>query len=211
MNFQEIYRVLNENDDINAYVYPDGDYDGEVLVVEDYDSEKKLCKLLEPLAREQCKANDDAFFDYEDFPLDYITKDKWCYLDEGFVCDECYKFHRFNDGWGGSYMNYMVGDGWFFCEDCLKEKYKEEYLEQLIDNPKSANTILSRQDLYELGFERINEYHYANGLYHGENDNPETIYKRVKEMYSGCEFVFSIIKNYNPFHTEFDVWKREVA
>lgn len=211
MNFQEIYRVLNKNDDINAYVYPDGDHDGEVLVVEDWSSEKELCKLLKPIAKRLCKTNDDLFYEYDDFPIDYLTGDNWCYLDEGYVCDECNKFYRFNNSWGGSYANYMMGDGYIVCEDCLKANYKSEYIDKLINNPKSANTILSREDLYELGFEKVNDYRYSNGMYRGENDDPEQILEWAKKENPSCEFLFSVIKDYNPFHTEFDLWKREIA
>ena len=214
--FDIVMEVLRKADEdgiyIYANIYPDGDNEGEeVLVIDDNKSVDKLNELFEPYVREICEKENDIFQEYSDFALDYITGDQWTYSETGFTCDECQKFYRFDNGWGGGYRNYYLGDGWVVCEDCMRESYKEDYISEMLDDPTQANTILTDRELRDMDFDPINEYPYANGMYEGENDDPVKILEKAKELYPQCEFLFSIRKDYNPFHTEFDLYKREVA
>lgn len=214
--FDKVYEMLrycdDEGIDVYAYIYEDGDNEGEeVLVIEDTKSADKLDELFRPIVKELCEKNGDIFWEYTDFSLEYITGDQWTYSDEGYDCSDCGKFYRYNNSWGGGYANYFLGDGFIVCEDCLKENYKDEWLREYIDNPTNANTIFDNSELEDMGFEKVNDYPYANGMYHGENDDPKKILAKAKELYPDYEFLFSIVKDYNPFHTEFDLYKREVA
>ena len=214
--FDKVNEILRKVDEENlrvyANVYEDGDNDGEqILVISDTASADTLNELFTPIVKKLCKANDDIFREYSNFALDYITEDQWTFDDEGYMCSDCYKFYRYNYSGGCSYANYFVGDGFIVCENCLRENYKAEYLDELIDNPKKANTILTRDELTELGFEKVNDYSFENGMYEGQNDNPTKIYEKAKEKYPESEFLFSIVKDYNPFQTVFDLYKREVA
>jgi hypothetical protein len=214
--FDKVREMLDfcDRNDISIYanIYKDGDNEGEeILVVDDSKSAEILDELFRPIVKELCEKNGDIFRDYSDFSLEYITGDQWTYADEGFDCSDCYKFYRYDNGWGGGYANYFVGDGFIVCEDCLKENYRNEWLEEHIDNPNNANTIFDNSELREMGFEKVNDYPYANGMYHGETDNPKKILEKAKELYPDYEFLFSVIKDYNPFHTEFNLFRREIA
>lgn len=215
----EIIHYIDENglyNDIYVNIYQDTD-DDNILVFDDWDSAKKFNNLIiEKLkvneinisSEEQtanARANDGTYF------VDRLTDDAWTFSDEGFVCDECYRWHYYEDRNGVGYVNYFCGDGWIVCSDCLKEndEYTEMYLANLIDNPKSANTLLEEDKLEDLGFEKINGYPYENGMY-GDNDQPSEILEKAKEQYSNMEFLFNIRKIYNPFTTQFDLYAREV-
>jgi hypothetical protein len=104
-----------------------------------------------------------------------------------------------------------MGDGFIVCKDCLEnnEEYMEMFLSDKIDNPKTANTILSEDKLKELGFEKINEDYYENGWY-GDNDQPSEILEKAKEKFPEKEFIFNVRKIYNPFTTQFDLYGRDV-
>lgn len=220
--WNEISELIHKVDEeglqiyVNTYELPEG---GEILVFDDNRSADEFNSMLREVLREYPEVKkeiEDAIYDVDNrgsWYLDLATEDSWTYLDEGFLCDECYKWHYFYERNACSYANYFVGDGYIICEDCLKEseEYREEYLRERIDNYKDANTILTDSELEELGFEKVNDYPFANGFYQGENDQPEKILKKVREKYPNEEFLFSIVKDYNPFHTEFNLYKREVA
>lgn len=217
----EIYEVLHKYDNgeygkINIFVeiYDYGE-DGKMLVIEDWETIRAMEKILCKYLKDDEDFNKRSEDEYDTSALDYMTNggDEWTFSDEGFVCDECYKWKFYHERNACSYANYKAGDGYIICDDCIcscKEN-KEEYIKDLLDNPRNANTILETKDIYELGFEKVNDYAFANGMYHGENDDPKKILAKAKELYPDYEFLFSVVKDYNPFHTEFDLYKREVA
>lgn len=93
------------------------------------------------------------------------------------------------------------------CENCVKEN-PEDYINELINNYRMANTILSKQELEEQGFERANDEIYENGLYEGQNDKPEKILHKALQAKDG-EYLFNIVKDYNPFQVVWELWKRK--
>lgn len=194
------------------YENADGEEGEEILVFEDWESVRQMEKALLPICSfipDFTKLRDT---EYDTSALDFMLEgdENWTFYDEGFVCAECYKWHFYDSNGATSYANYQIGDGYIICEDCIRENKQnmEEYLRDMIDAPRNANTILTYAELRELGFEKVNEYPYAEGWY-GRHSDPTALLKRAQELYEDCEFVFSVVKNYNPFETEFDLWKRE--
>ena len=214
-----IHKIDDENLNIYVNIYPYED-ESKILVFDDCDSQKQFNKLLKERMQDipEVKADIDDFIynvnDRDDWFIDEAVGGdaNWTYSDEGFVCDECYKWHFYNINGACSYANYKAGDGYIICEDCITscKENMEEYLKDMIDNPESANTILDDGTLYDLDFDKVNEWPYADGWY-GRSANPKKILKEAQDLYPHCEFVFSIRKTYNPWETEFDLWKREVA
>ena len=225
-----IYNLIHDvdiNDCIgNIYVniYQDTD-DDNILVFDDNESVKNFNKMIidefkgkrtvdylgdeiDISSEERCanaRTNKDTYF------VDRLTDDAWTFSDEGFVCDECQRWHYYDDRNGVGYVNYFCGDGWIICSDCLKksDEYTEMYLKELIDNYSKANILLDDDKLYDLGFEKINTSPYNNGMY-GDNDQPSKILEKAKEQYPNMEFIFNERKIYNPFTTKFDLYGREV-
>lgn len=152
--------------------------------------------------------------DKDEYFVDLITENMWDYSNSGFLCNECYKWHSYDCYGATEYANYMVGDGYIVCKDCLKEseEYMRIYLDTLINKYDHANILLSRKELEDLGFERFmpDMWSYANGMYN-RADNPKTIMERAIANNPDKEFIFFMIKDYNPFETQFDLYAREVA
>lgn len=217
-----VYDAIHEVDTreelsrVYVNIYQDED-DDNILVFDDNDSVDEFNKVLIELLKaneidisseEQkanARANKDTYF------VDRLTDDAWTFSDEGFVCDDCQRWHYYDDRNGVGYVNYFCGDGWIVCSDCLKEndEYIEMYLADKINNPKEANTLLEEDKLEDLGFEKLNTYPYENGMY-GDNDQPSEILEKAKEQYPNMEFLFNIRKIYNPFTTQFDLYGIEV-
>lgn len=208
--FELIQEILDNNDDIYAYICEDGDVGGNVLQIDGDRSMEKLEKLL--WEEFQTRGIDTSDFDYHYDPnasyndacVDFATDGNYVYTDDSFLCDECGQLYRTDD----YYANYYMGDGYIVCEDCVHSN-PEDYVQSLINDPERANTILSVSELYDLGFEQLNE-HYANGWY-GREDDPKQIYDNLVNQYGyDAEILFSIEKTRNPFQTDFDVFVRNI-
>lgn len=220
--WDEIYELVRKVDDENLRIYVNiynlPDDEGKILVFDDWDSSKAFNKLLAKKIRnypEVQKEIKDFIYDVDDrddWFLDLATEDNWTYSDEGFECSECNCWYYYEQYNACGYANYKVYDGWIECSDCIKRdtESKERYLEDLIDNPKNANTILEYKDFLDLDFEKVNEDSYANGWYH-RTDDPVKILSKAKAEDENAQYVFSIRKTYNPWETEFDLYKRETA
>ena len=200
----------HENDrDFYAETYDDANGD-RILIFETTDSMKAMERYLWAAFKEQgidtsdfdWKYNEDN--EWNDDCINLATDDNWNYSDAGFMCSGCFRWYEFDD----YYANYWVGDGEIYCEDCVHDD-PEGYIESLINNPKSANTILDMDELYDQGFEKLDE-HYAHGWY-GRVDDPQEIYDKLVDQYGyDVEVLFSIEKTRNPFQTDFDVYVRGV-
>ena len=201
----EVLRKFDAWSGIDAYIYENGDKEGEkILVVYDWDSVRRLEAEFDALFngnKDYWKRSND---EYNHDALDYATEGDWTFSDEGFVCSQCDKWHSYDYYGACGYQNYFVGDDYILCQDCVKEN-PANYLATLIIEPKTANTLL---DLDCLGFERVNDWPYANGWY-GREQDPEEIMKLAREAEPEAEFVFDIRKSYNPWETEFDLYRRE--
>lgn len=217
----EVYEVLREFDNDGRFyadIYPlaNAEDGTEILVFDDWDSVRKMqSALLKICGEEEDFPGVNECSEYDTSAIDYMCEgdDFWTFTDEGFRCDECGKWHFYHEYNACSYTNYQIYDGYIICEDCIKasEDQMEEYLKDKINDPEKANVILNNEELSQLNFERVNDWAYANGWY-GSHDDPKKILKKVKELYGKeHEYLFSIRKTYNPFETEFDLYKREVA
>ena len=140
--------------------------------------------------------------EYDSYYIDFATGDNWGYDDEFDICTECGKAFRKEMDYG--YNTFWYGDGFAKCLECTKED-ASEYIESLINNPNTANLILSEKELNGYGFYKMNEDSYATG-YRGQNDNPKQILAKLLEEDINRQIIFSINKNYDPFETEFDVY-----
>lgn len=199
--------ILEETDWNYGNIYPDGDgYNDEVFIYEGY--KPHTVESLNELCKAKLKENDiDTYPDhtYDSYYIDFITGDNWGYYDSYFICDDCYKAYRYNE-YGTA--NYWVGDGFIFCEDCVRETYKETYVEEyLVNDPTKANTILGINEIEDMGFEKANEYEYENGWY-GTTDDPKEIYETMRKAYPNSDILFDITSN-NPFAVYFDVYIRK--
>lgn len=205
--YMDLLREILEETDWNyGSIYPDGDrYNDEVFIYEGYkpytvESLNELCKAK--LKENGIDTYPDHTYDY--YYIDFITGDNWGFYDSYFICNDCYKAYRYNE-YGTT--NYWCGDGFIFCEDCVRESYKETYVEEYLANDATkANTILGVDELEDMGFERANEYEYENGWY-GTNDNPKVIYQNLRKVYPNSDILFNITSS-NPFAVYFDVYIR---
>ena len=80
------------------------------------------------------------------------------------VCEHCNKAFRTSPDSYSWVANYWVGDRFILCEDCVREDYSEEYLESLENNPNTANTILSDNEIEKAGYEKV-VVNYESGWY----------------------------------------------
>ena len=138
--------------------------------------------------------------------LDYLTQGMWGFSDEYSVCEHCNKAFRTSPDSYSWTANYWLGDGFIICDECVKEDFAEEYLESLHNNPKTANTILSDDEMENAGYEKINRDSYESGWY-GRCDDPQDILEKEMETNPDYDYVFSICGN-GQFHTDFDLWRR---
>lgn len=144
--------------------------------------------------------------EYDSYYIDFATGDNWGYDDEFNICTECGKAFRKEMDYG--YNTFWYGDGFAKCLACTKED-AQEYINSLINNPDTANLILSEKELNGYGFYKMNEDSYAAG-YRGQNDNPKQILSKLLEEDINRQIIFSINKNYDPFETEFDVYIKKL-
>lgn len=195
--------ILSETDYKYGRIEEDGDgYNDEVFLYESYGNE--IADLNELCKAKLRKAGVDTYPDYDrdEYYVDFITGDNWGYEGEYYICDCCGKAYRQPEY--GTHT-YWVGDGFIFCEDCVREKYKDSYIfTYLANNPTHANTIIGVGDLENMGFEKANEYGYENGMY-GTNDCPTEIYEELRKKYPNSDVVFHITDS-NPFAVYFDAY-----
>lgn len=96
-------------------------------------------------------------------------------------------------------------NGFIRCEDCVREDYSEEYLESLENNPNTANTILSDDEIEKVGYKKV-VADCESGWY-GRCDDPEEILEREMKENTDGKYVFSISGS-GQFHTDFDLWEK---
>ena len=227
-----IYELIHEIDrnwetykDIYVDVYNYKDEDS-VLVFGSSTSIKEFASLLKAKIEnfpEVKQAVEDAIYDvsnmelYADWWIELAVGgyEYWAYDDEGFCCSECDEWHYYDNYGATAYANYKVYDGWIECEDCIRQdtEHKERYIEDLINNPNNANTILDYGDFLDLDFERVLDKYgddaiWASG-WRGSHDDPKKILARYREIHPNNEYVFSIRKTYDPFECEFELYVRE--
>lgn len=203
----EVREVLQENDFLDSYLEQDGwDEDMMFLMLSNTSETEKINALLKEKLKDKIDEHDIR--NYDDFWIDYAMDDKWGYYDEYYVCSCCNKVYpRYNSccvypRW----IDYK--GGYEYCEDCVKQEYAEEYIDDLVNDYERINTILSSIELEEYGFKKVNDEEYRNGLY-GWNDSPKAILEKYQKEDDMADYLFSGVKEYNPFEIAFDLYKRE--
>lgn len=196
-------------------LYVGGDPD-HYLVVESYETVECINRWLNKNYGEELKEETRYGLPSKDVKyftkwLDYLTNDQWSYLEETFECGGCYKLYPMMQG-SIEYTPKVILPGWdaCYCEECVNKNVdgtRDEYLQTLINNPENCNTVLTRDTLCDLGFEKVNAYPYENGFYNGQDANPKTIMAKYRNP--NTELVFSYISDGNPFQVCFNLWQRE--
>ena len=153
--------------------------------------------------------------------LDYLVDGMWGFSDEYSVCEHCNKAFRTSPDSYSWVANYWVGDGFILCEDCVREDYSEEYLESLENNPKTANTILSDNEIEKAGYKKV--VSDCESGWYGRCDNPEKMLesqKQIEQCNSNINVAEAKIQNNKDgrylfsisgtgqFHTNFDMWEK---
>lgn len=130
--------------------------------------------------------------------------DNWGFSDEYTTCSDCgglIKTSPNSYSWTPDFA--IVNDCELLCGECIKAN-PQGYLEDLINNPSKANTILDSEDLEREGFKKLEENEYESGWY-GKNDDPKKIFDNLSENYG--EVIFEISSS-GQFCTNFVCWVR---
>ena len=62
------------------------------------------------------------------------------------------------------FLTIGINDAELLCGDCVRDNHAEEYAQSLINKERLANTILTDDNLEELGFIRV-ESDFESGWY----------------------------------------------
>lgn len=128
------------------------------------------------------------------------------------TCHECNTAVRLYSS--SSAREYFVfDDGSLVCEDCIAEE-PEIYIEQLINNPSRANSMVNEALIIEEGFSPYRESKddlegtvYESGMHiDHSNTHPLDLYDELKYKYE--EIIFSI-KSASPFQTYYKVFVKD--
>lgn len=205
----DIVRQLQERSDISFYgeIHIDGDTEEPILVL----TSANEVDVLSEMFKEVLKIDEDFYPTYSNASLDYVCDGdrNWAFDCDGDWCSGCNKWFHYDYYGASGYSRFFTGDGYRLCNNCVKED-NEGYFNSLIDASEHANTIFDDKELHELGWEKVNKEPWANGLY-GQFDNPKKILQKAKSEDANAQYIFSIVKNYNPYETEFDLWKRRAV
>jgi len=91
------------------------------------------------------------------------------------------------------------------CPRCAVERFEEDALPSLINNPNNADTL--GMDLESFGFARHNG-EYESGHHVGQTDNPKQIMDSIHESNPDLEVVFQI-RDIGQFDIKFSAWTRK--
>lgn len=130
------------------------------------------------------------------------TDDNYGFSDEYTTCSRCGNLVKTSPdsyAWTPDYA--ILYECELVCKDCLEF---DEYITELINDPKKANTIFDESEILDHDFIKLNEDDYESGWY-GQVDDPKDIFNQVSEKYD--EIIFSIT-NQEQFRTEFAVYGR---
>jgi hypothetical protein len=197
-NFDTVYEYIRENhvwDDIYMDITEDQD-DNTYIIVDSHSDIDKLHAVV----KEVLDIQEEKFY------VDEVLEVEIVFSDEYTTCSDCHKIIRTSPNSYHWQPDFYMGDGFIVCNKCFNEQedYQEAYIEDKINDPKTAiNGLVSEEQLEQLGFERINE-EYESGWYHKE-DNPEEIYDKLSDKYE--EIVF-FINNVEQFRINFVTFVR---
>lgn len=187
-------------DDGNVY-FDTADDDGELfLIVDGWEDVHKIQKILKP----EFEPSDE----YDTSVLDEFFSDEWGFRDEYAKCDECGKLIRTAPDSYSWTPDFFVDDNSVevICGDCVREN-PSDYIGWLLEKPEErANTILSKDDLEEIGFEKV-DGDYENGWY-DKHDSPSEILSKAYDEHPDALFIFNI-SGQGQFATQFELWMKE--
>lgn len=109
-------------------------------------------------------------------------------------CDDCGKFTDLQPGYYGDVHIAQIFDDCLLCPECAISDH-EQYLEDKLNNPKQANTLLEQADLEALGFV-LAVPELENGFY-GSNDDPEKVFAAIKKPDNDVLFSITGIGQFN--------------
>jgi len=137
----------------------------------------------------------------KDRVIDILDKKniEWGYYDEYTTCHECYNAIRTSPDSYSWIPEYHLGDGFIVCKDCIDA---DNYIDDFVNNPKKANTVLTHEQLIEKGFTKYNDDIYQNS-WNGHDDSPKVIFEELKDKY---EYVLFSINHTEQFGTSFNVY-----
>lgn len=118
------------------------------------------------------------------------------FTDEYNTCGECGKVIRTQPDSYSWVPEYSYADGEIVCEKCVLGGHPSEYLERVMNNPRSPLTL--DIDPEEYGFVLVDEK-FSNGLHPGMDDDPKAL--TVALANAG----FDVIWGYSPsqFYVDF--------
>jgi hypothetical protein len=146
--------------------------------------------------------------DTKDYEIESELETNFVFSDEYTTCDDCGHVVRTSPNSYGWQPDYYMGDGFIVCGDCFRnnEEYQENYLQDKINNSKSAvNGLIKEDQLNELGFSKWNKDSYESEWYDGQNDDPAVIYDKLQDGYRDIIF---FIDSTGQFDIHFSVWIR---
>lgn len=154
--------------------------------------------------------SEDFRYTYPGFVCDIF--DSWgveCeWYDEWYVCTQCDLFVRTKPNSYRWKRSYGIVDDEVLCKECIGKYYIEEYIDGIKNNPNTASTFITDEQLENLGFERVNNDPFANGWFDGQTDDPETILSTAMSNNPDKDYVFTIDEN-SQFYSTFSLWERK--
>jgi hypothetical protein len=127
------------------------------------------------------------------------------FTDDSAKCIECEKIVYTADGSYEGRFEEISSEG-YVCSECVhKDKgTRMSLVDDRINEPHKATTLLTDEELEEPGFTKIDE-EYENGWY-GVEDDPEVIMKHLREKWGDVLFQ---VTGCNPFDIGFVAWVRD--
>ncbi len=143
--------------------------------------------------------------------------------DEWYQCCDCNKSIRTSpDCYQWQPYYHLFNECEPVCFDCisdnagLQETLIEDYVikgNEIDPEKDSVNFRLLQIDNFDLEkhcFEVMNNHHYENGFYHGQNDNPVKIFKNMNQSFlESNHFIFKQSKQ-SQFYIKFDLYFRPI-
>lgn len=137
--------------------------------------------------------------------------DNWGYSDEYTSCSNCINvIHLITyDKNDYAFINNEI-----ICGNCIRDTdndFYKDYINDIINNPKRANTILPDNILENEGFKKCNcnneECNFESGLREGSNDDPKQILNKAIAKNPDKEYIFDVT-NIDMFGVFYTIWNR---
>ena len=189
-NFDKVYDYIRENnvwDDIYMDIADDHE-ENTYIIMDSWDDIAKFAKIVKQVL---------GIDEDEEIYIDEVLGVEIVFSDEYNTCSDCHSVIRTSPDSYHWQPDFMMGDGFIACSKCFNENedYQEDYIEEKINNPKTAiNGLITEERLEELGFKRVGE-EFESGWYHKE-DSPEEIYEKLSQKYDEVVFFISNVEQF---------------